>query len=423
MSVLEALRRRWQGLTPDGTGPSLALFLLQFLAGAWILSQMSFFPIYLEERLRYAPVAIAGVVAIGQASGMLAALLGGGLTDALGSKRVLALGLLGSVVASLVFQTSVPLLVAVLWGLAGTAGSLQTLGGSSYLTRMVDPRRLGVFSALYALSLTLGGALGSPVAGRILDTAGFHLYGLCGLGLLLVTALLAVTLLPGQKTDGQGKDARQALGSMLGMARRPVVRLLVALRFLPTIYYGMSVILIPLMINHLAGSKTTVAIYSTAGLIVASAAQLLAGRAADRFGHRWPTLIGYTALIVAALGLAATAGQLWGIFFFGILGLAVAWALAALLFCLVSDGVPRAEHGRAFGLLHATWSVAMMSGSMLGGTLTRVAVGLPFLIAGLLNIGSVAVALAFFAHLRGKGAGAADPQASEIGSAQGVSVR
>ena len=142
-----------------------ALLLVQLLAGVWTLSLMSFFPIYLEEQLRYAPVAIAGMVAVGQASGMFAALLGGGLSDTLGSKWVLVFGLLGGVLASLIFQSGVPLMVAVLWGLAGAAGSLQTLGGSSYLTRMADPRRLGLLAALYVLSGTLGGALGSPVAG------------------------------------------------------------------------------------------------------------------------------------------------------------------------------------------------------------------------------------------------------------------
>ena len=124
-----------------------ALLLVQLLAGVWTLSLMSFFPIYLEEQLRYAPVAIAGMVAVGQASGMFAALLGGGLSDTLGSKWVLVLGLLGGVVASLIFQSGVPLMVAVLWGLVGAAGSLQTLGGSSYLTRMADPRRLGLLAA------------------------------------------------------------------------------------------------------------------------------------------------------------------------------------------------------------------------------------------------------------------------------------
>jgi MFS family permease len=333
------------------------------------------------------------MVAVGQAAGMAAALLGGGLSDTLGSKWVLVLGLLGGVVASLIFQSGAPLMVAALWGLAGASGSLQTLGGSSYLTRMADPRRLGLLAALYALSGTLGGALGSPVAGRILDTAGYRSYGLAGLGLAALTVVLAVILLPNQRRQPKERAAASTQASMWAMTGRPVMRMLMALRFLPTIYYGMSIVLIPLMINHLAGNKTTVA------LIAASIAQLLAGRAADRFGHRRPTLIGYGALIVAALGLAAFADRLWGVFLFGVMGLAVAWSLAALMFVLVSDGVPRTEHGRAFGLLHATWSLAMIGGSLLGGALTRVGAGLPFLVAGLLNIASVAIALAFFAHL------------------------
>ena len=97
--------------------------------------------------------------------------------------------------------------------------------------------------------------------------------------------------------------------------------------------------------------------------------------------------------------MALFARQLWGVFLFGVLGIASAWALASLLFVLVSDGVPRPEHGRAFGLLHATWSIAMISGALLGGALTRIAPGLPFLAVGLLNMLSIGLTLAFFRQL------------------------
>lgn len=398
--MIETWQRGWRRLTAGASWPVLSLLLLQLLSGAWILTQMAFLPIYLEERLHFAAIAIATVVAVGQAAGMVAALLGGELTDTLGSQRVLALGLFCGAVATLVFQAEHPLLIAALWGLAGVAGTLQTLGGSSYLTRAADPRRLGLISALYALCLTLGGALGNPAAGRLLDTAGFRTYGAVGLALLAAAFLLAAFLMPVQAVARDGHAPRRTLGNMLALTRRPEVRLLIGLRFLPTLYYGMSLLLVPLMINHLAGNKTTVAIYGMVSLVVASFAQLLAGRSADRFGHRGPTIIGYAALIVAALGLALFSGQLWGIFLFGVLGLAAAWSLATLLFCLVSDGVPRADHGRAFGLLHATWSIAMIGGSVLGGGLTRIAAGLPFLVVGLLNGVSIALTLAFFAHLR-----------------------
>ena len=84
--------------------------------------------------------------------------------------------------------------VALLWFLAGASNSLLTLGGSSYMTRAADPRRLGVLSALYALSGTLGGALGSPAAGRVLDTRGYSAYGLAGTSMLFVTLLFALFL-------------------------------------------------------------------------------------------------------------------------------------------------------------------------------------------------------------------------------------
>lgn len=411
--MIDTIRSRWLRVRQGDVWPVMPLLFVQFCTGAWILTQMSFFPIYLEEELLYAPMAIATVIAIGQASGLVAALLGGGLTDAWGSKRVLVLGLLGSMIASLVFQTQLALLVAALWGLAGVATSLQTLGGSSYLTRMSSPQRLGLLSALFALSLTLGGAVGSPLAGRLLDAAGFSLYGLVGLAILAITLLWAIVMLPVQSPDSHVQRQSRQASSMLELTHRPLVRLLIGLRYLPTIYYGLSSVMIPLMLNELAGNKSTVAVYSTVSLVVASVAQLLAGRAADYYGHRGPTLIGYAALSVSALGLALFADKLWGVFFFGILGNAVAWALATLFFCLVSDGVPRHEHGRAFGLMHATWSIAMISGAMLGGALTRFATGLPFLAAGLLNSVAILLVLAFFRRLGSEGVTAESTLAQE----------
>ena len=72
--------------------------------------------------------------------------------------------------------------------------------------------------------------------------------------------------------------------------------MLVGIRFLPTVYYAMLGVLIPLLINDVAGNKSTVAAYASISLIVASTAQLVAGRSADRFGRRVPVLAGFGAL-------------------------------------------------------------------------------------------------------------------------------
>ena len=88
----------------------------------------------------------------------------------------------------------------------------------------------------------------------------------------------------------------------------------------------------------------------------------------------------------------------WGLFIFGVLGVAAAWSLSTLMYVWVADGVPKAEHASSFGLLHAVWSLSMITGSLLGGTLVRTFPGLPFLIAGLLNVGSLFLALAYYAR-------------------------
>jgi len=376
--------------------------VLQFLSGIWYMPQLAFFPIYLEETLGFLPVVIAAFVAAGQLAGLVAGLAGGALSDSRGSKWVLVLGLLCASVATLTFRVSQPWLIGLLWVVGGLAVGFHTTGGQSYVTRAADPSGLGLASALYALCLTLGGATGNPLAGRVLDSGGgFPAFGLMLLALALATLMGAVLLLPaapGRVNASRAADEGSA-GS-LALIRRTRVQMLVGIRFLPTIYYAMLGVLIPLLINRVAGNKSTVALYASASLIVASTAQLAAGRAADRFGRRGPALIGFGTLMLSALGLAAFADELWGLFAFGVLGNAAAWALAALMFCLVSDGVVRAEHGRVFGLLHASWSAAMIAGSLLGGALLRVGVGLPFLVGGLLNGAAVFLVLAYLTQLR-----------------------
>ena len=61
--------------------PVMPLLALQFLSGIWYMPQLSFFPIYLQETVGFAPVVIAVFVAAGQLAGMVAGLLGGGLSD------------------------------------------------------------------------------------------------------------------------------------------------------------------------------------------------------------------------------------------------------------------------------------------------------------------------------------------------------
>ncbi len=266
--------------------PMALLILVQLSSGLRDMPQGAFFLIYLQEQLELAPAAISGIVAGAQVVGMIVALLGGVVSDRLGSAGVLVLGLALSGLSSLAFQLHSAGLAAALW-LAGGAGmALTTVGGASFLTRLSGRRALGVLAALYALSMTIGGAIGNPLAGALIEQHGFGVFGWAAMAVsgvaILIVAVLMAPLAPRGEASATTTGRILALGALPAL-RASRVRLLVGLRCLPTIFYGTLSVLIPLLLHERSGSKVLVAGYGTAMLIVASAAQLLAGRAADRF--------------------------------------------------------------------------------------------------------------------------------------------
>jgi MFS transporter, DHA1 family, multidrug resistance protein len=184
------LRLKWVIWRSAAWWPAVLLILVQTLNGMWYMPQLSFFPVYLQE-LGLPPAAIGGMVAGGQLAGMAVALLGGWVTGLLGSKWVLVCGLALSAVASLAFQIHTLWLVAALWFIGGAGLALITVGGASYLTRVSLRGTLGVLAAIYALSMTVGGAIGTPIAGVIIERRGFSAFGWTETALIVTAALLA----------------------------------------------------------------------------------------------------------------------------------------------------------------------------------------------------------------------------------------
>ena len=392
------LHRRWNQWRSAPRWSAVLLIFVQMTSGMRDMPQGAFFLIYLQEQLRLTPATISGVVAGAQVAGMVAALVGGAMAARLGSKWVLACGLALAGVSSLVFQVHWLWLVVILWCIGGVGSALSLVGGASYLTRLTARGAMGILAALYVLSLTIGGSVGNPIAGVLIEQRGFGAFGWAAMALSVV-AVLVVALVMAHLGDRAPEPVsmRTFWMNAVPAGRGTKVHLLIGLRSLPTIFYGMLTVLMPLLINNLSGSKVTVAAYVTTTLIVASGAQLLAGRTADRTGARLPTLVAYSAIILAGLGLAASAGTLWGLFVFGVLGTAAAWSLSTLMYVWITDGVPKADHPRTFGLLHAVWSLSMISGSLLGGWLVLSAPGLPFLVGGLVNIGALFLTIAYYA--------------------------
>jgi MFS family permease len=380
--------------------PAALLIFVQLASGMRDMPQLAFFLIFLQEQMHLEPVTISGVFASAQIAGMVTALLGGTITARLGSKWVLVCGLVLLGLSSFAFQMQSFWAAALLWFIGGAGLALLTVGGSSYLTRISARGALGMLAAFYALSITVGGAVGNPIAGVLIERYGFVVFSWAVIALSVAIILVVVFFMAHLQDQTVQPVSLRSFGSgLLHTARQKNVQMLVGLRCLPTIFYGMLTVLIPLLLYGLSGSKVLVAAYGTTTLIVASAAQLLAGRAADRWGARVPTLVAYTAVLLSGLGLAASATTVWGLFGFGVLGIATAWSLSTLMYVWINDGVPKSEHPSTFGLLHAVWSLSMISGSVLGGWFVATTPGLPFLIAGLINAGSFFLILAYYKRL------------------------
>ncbi len=392
-------QRRGRGASIMAFGrPIFFLLVIQLLSGIVISPLGVFFPIYLEEKLGYAAVFISASFAIGRLPGMIASVIGGAVSDTLGHKWTLALGLIGFILGSSLFLVRVPWLVISLWAISSLGMGFHALGGQGYLIDSAGADHLGVVSALYHWGFTLGGALISPAAGALLDYQGFGAFGLVLLAISSLTALGAMAFLPGLPR-GSMQAAASWSNSLLGygdILRSPVIIVLGLLRFLPTCYYGLASVLNPLLINRVAGNKTAVAQYATISLILATLAQMLVGRAADRWGRRGPTLATFGVLVAAIIGQASFANHLWSFYTFGVLGISAAWSLATLMPLLVADATATHERGRVLGMLHLLWNVGMMVGSMIGGALVDVRTGLPFLVTALLNIGAIALVVLFF---------------------------
>ncbi len=372
------------------------LLVLQLLSGMILAPHMTFFPLYLND-LGYSPLLIANLAAAKQTAGLVSSLLGGTLSDWLGRKRTLLLGIFGLLLSSNAFISRSLAWIGILWVLGGLGSGLHTLGGQSYLIDAAAPAYLGLTSALYNWGYTLGGVLSSPIAGALLDRWNYQVFGKA----LVVFSLLALGttqfILPRVRSVRRASrlDFKHFFGYQ-EIATRPSVHLLVALRFLPTLAYAMMLLLVPLLLDAAGANHTTIAWYATTSWLAASLAQALVGWAADRWGPKLATSLAFSTLLAGVVGLGFGHAGLWAVFLFGTLGIAAAWSLSTLLPSLVALATLPEDRGRVLGFIHLGWNLAMISGSLVGGAFFQVWAGLPFLFAALVIGIALYLLLIFF---------------------------
>lgn len=384
--------------SPLFTTGFVGLLLAYFLLGFSIAPARPLLPVYVDAVLHRPPLFTSTLLALQLATGAVGALVGGSIADAFGRKAALVVGSVSNLLSAALFLTQSAWLMVAMSLLLGILNSVQTIGGQTYLMNAVRQVRLGFASALFFLGSTLGTSVGNLVTGRVLDRAGF---GTVAVAMIVASTLVIVgtaLLLPEQRAE-QAR-ARQRFGETVAgyrrIMRRHEVRLLVVLRLLTTCYWGMATLLIPLLLYRASGRPSTAAFYAGISLALAANCQLLTGRIADRVGRRGPAVI-LTVLVVCSAVLAGLfSGSVIGLYIFGIMGACTAWSLSTLMPGLIKELSEPGEEGRTLALTHLVWSTAMLLGSLAGGSLVVHGGELPFVLVGVLNLGSVVLAVALW---------------------------
>ena len=374
--------------------PLLGLLLAQLLMGIMLAPRNNFFQIYLNEVINFPIREVSQVLALGQVITMFSAIVAGSLGDRWGHKWVLFLGMIALGLSNFIFEAEIPWIVIALWGVGSFGMGLIAVGGQGYLTMAAGAGVLGVASALYNWGFTAGGAVGTPTSTLVLGEDNYGLLGLVLAGFTLLPIVVA-SVLPQLQPKDDRKRKRGEPSTGYGVFLRKRIFILAMLRFLPTCYYGITS-LFPILIKQQSGDNNAVAWFVTVYSISASLAQLVAGRASDRYGVRLPTQIAFGIILVAIVGTILTVPSIWGLYIFGTLGISAAWALSTLLPGMVTTAAEPEIHGRVFGGLHVMWTIAMMLGTLLAGELLGLDMRLPFIVVGVLNVVAFGLTFPFF---------------------------
>lgn len=358
-----------------------ALWLVAFGIGLVSAPVASLFPVYVEDELRRSPVFTGALRSLMMLAGGLMALPGGAMSDTIGRKPTYLLGLTTAISSGLVFLTHSPGLLTAMCLYTGMTMGLQSAAGQTYLMDSVPQNVLGLATAGYFLGATLGNALGNFVFGPLIDASSFGLAGrwiTSGAIAVVLAGALFMPSLP-RAAAAPPRFSLRSLVDYRDILGRPEVLLLIGLRYLPTAFWGVHTLCIPLLIFRLTGSKAAVAQYTGAYLLLAAACQIVTGRLCDIYGRKWLVWITLTLVTLSAAGLACVPHRLFGLYVFGLLGAAAAWSLSTTMPGLVNERARAEEKGRVLGVTHLAWSFGMLSGSLGGGKLLNLNPSLPFL--------------------------------------------
>ena len=305
----------------------------------------------------------AGVLTAAYPAGTFAgALPGGWLAARWGVKPTLLLGLLLLGTTSLVFAFADTIVVLdAARFVQGIGGACMWAAGMAWLVSASPPDRRGEMIGA-ALSAAIVGVLLGPVLGgaaSVLSPEAVFSSVAVVAAVLGVWAWSMPTVQP---------EPSPGIRAMLRALRRPAVMIGFWLFTIPALFSGVIEVLVPLHMDDLGASATTIGAVFLFAAAVEAVLSPIAGRLSDSAGRMAPIRVGLMGATVAAVLLPLPHTVV-------LVGLAVAATVAALAtfwapgMALLSDAAEDAglDQALAFAISNLAWALGHVFGAGVGG--------------------------------------------------------
>jgi multidrug resistance protein len=275
-------------------------------------------PFYAQE-YGASPLVIGLIVAAHPAMQLVFGPMWGRVSDRVGRRPILLLGLVGSGISYLIFA----LAGNVAWlfvsrMMAGMVGANVPVS-QAYIADSTDlenrTRGMGLVGAAFGLGFIAGPAIGGALSQFGYAVPGFFAAGLCFANAAAAVFHLPESLSPELRARTASRGAAGLLGRLrLGVhfARSPAIGTLMTIFLIATFVFSAFTTVFPLWLGVELGYDARHAGYLMAylGLAMAILQGRLLGPLARRFGER-RLLVAGTAILVAAYLLLPLSGALW----------------------------------------------------------------------------------------------------------------
>ncbi len=333
------------------------------------------------QALGAAPVGVGALFATYSAGLLLATPPSGWLTDRLGARRILLVGMLLLLASTLLFAFAddIPRWLNApvgdgLWLLFGAraaqgmAAAITWTAGLALLAQLYPAQKRGAIFARVGLATGVGTLIGPPLGGLLYTLGGFRAPFLFAAALALLDGVGRIIFLPGKNEAIRVPPETGATRSLLASA--PFLIALVAVVVSDLILTALEPTMPPIFSQRYGLTPLIIGVIFGGVVIIFSVAQSLASVFTRRAR---PAVVVGVGLLLTALGafLLGDSQTLRAIFIaLGVLGVSLAFVLLPALELLTAAGeVGRDPQRVPYGTIYALYNLAFSFGGLLGPVL------------------------------------------------------